>query len=66
MNLELQQGRTELCRDRRLDKRDYPFIEMDFFKESRKEQEREAESRAWSDRSDLRLPEKLAALEKAS
>lgn len=29
--LELQQGRAELCRDRRLDKRDYLFIDMDFF-----------------------------------
>lgn len=28
---ELQQGRAELCRDRRLDKRDYLFIDMDFF-----------------------------------
>lgn len=30
MNLELQQGRAELCRDRRLDKRHYLFIDMDF------------------------------------
>lgn len=31
MNLDLQQGRAELCRDRRLDKKDYPFIYMNFF-----------------------------------
>lgn len=62
INFELHhQGKAGLCRDSRLDKRGSLSLQ-----EGRKEQGREAESRAQTGHSDLRLPETLAALERAS